>query len=52
MLPTTIDPDDIDENLEQRHRDAMLDVVLLSDWSDEAPETEVDPIGWTGIGMT
>ena len=28
MLPITIDPDDIDENLEQRHRDAMLDVVL------------------------
>jgi hypothetical protein len=28
LLPTTVDPDDIDETLEQRHRDAMLDVVL------------------------
>lgn len=28
MLTSTIEPEDIDESLEQRHRDAMLDVVL------------------------
>jgi hypothetical protein len=37
MLPITFDPDDIDKNLEQRHRDAMLDVVLSWASLDGAP---------------